>query len=296
MKVNSVKVNKKIFPYLIILPSFLILLVFTIYPIFHAFRISFFEWGLIDTPTYIGLNNYIDMFKDFRFYRSLLNTIYYTLSVPIKMVLGFFFAYLLSRKLKGVNAVRGIFFFPRVVSLVAVGLVANWLFATHYGVNNYILDSLFGMGKIAWMANPKLAMPAIIFVSIWQNMGWFVIIYVSGIISIPVEVEEAARIDGCKQMGVIRYIILPMLKPVNTFLLIISVIYSFQVFDLVYVMTSSFRPITSSTVLVLYIYQKAFMDYKIGYASAMSVFLFILIVIVVFIQKRYLKLGKEEDN
>jgi ABC-type sugar transport systems, permease components len=281
----------KIAPYLFIAPNMILFLTFMIIPIFFTFYISFFDWEILGGAQFKGFGNYAEMFADDVFWISLWNTVYYTIgTVPLSMVLGLAGAILLNRKIPLRAFFRGVFFAPVVVSLVATGLIWAWLYNPNFGLFNHLL-SIVGIEPIGWLTSKTLAMPAVIITTLWVRIGYCLVIYLAGLQAIPESLYEAAVIDGANSWQKFWYVTLPMLKPTTVFVLVISVIYGFMVFDLVYTMTNG-GPGHATTVLVQYIFRKAFVEGEMGYASALGTFLFIIMMIFTLIQ---LKLGRERS-
>jgi multiple sugar transport system permease protein/alpha-1,4-digalacturonate transport system permease protein len=280
----------KIAPYLFIAPNMILFLTFMIIPIFFTFCISFFDWEILGGSQFKGFGNYAEMFADDVFWISLWNTVYYTIgTVPLSMVLGLAGAILLNRKIPLRAFFRGVFFAPVVVSLVATGLIWAWLYNPNFGLFNHLL-AMAGIEPIGWLTSKTMAMPAVIITTLWVRIGYCLVIYLAGLQAIPESLYEAAVIDGANSWKKFWYVTLPMLKPTTVFVLVISVIYGFMVFDLVYTMTNG-GPGHATTVLVQYIYRKAFVEGDMGYASALGTFLFIIMMIFTLVQ---LKLGREK--
>ena len=261
-----------------------------IIPILFTFYISFHKWTILGKPEFTGLENYVDMFTDKVFWISLWNTVYYTVgTVPLSMALGLAGAILLNRKIPLRALFRGIFFAPVVVSLVATGLIWAWMFNPNYGLFNHMLSS-FGIEGVNWLSSSTWAMPAVIITTLWVRIGYCLVIYLAGLQAIPESLYEAAEIDGANGWQKFCYVTLPMLKHTTVFVLVISVIYGFMVFDLVYTMTNG-GPGFSTTVIVQYIYQKAFVEGDMGYGSALGTILFLIMMGFTALQ---LRLGREK--
>lgn len=281
----------KIAPYIFIAPNILLFLTFMIIPILFTFYISFQEWGILGEPVFVGLGNYISMLSDKVFWISLWNTVYYTVgTVPFEMVLGLAGAILLNRKIPLRAFFRSVFFAPVVVSLVASGLIWSWMYNPNYGLFNHLL-SMVGINGINWLASPEWAMPAVIITTLWVRIGYCLVIYLAGLQAIPGTLYEAAEIDGANSWQKFWYMTLPLLKNTTIFVLVIEVIHGFMVFDLIYTMTNG-GPGYSTTVIVQYIYQKAFVEGDMGYASAIGTVFFLMIMSLTALQ---LRLGREKS-
>ncbi|ALS24927.1 sugar ABC transporter permease [Paenibacillus sp. YK5] len=280
----------KIAPYLFIAPNILLFLVFMIFPILFTFYISFHKWTILGKPDFVGLGNYYQLLTDNVFWISLWNTLYYTLgTVPFSMALGLAGAILLNRKIPLRAFFRGVFFAPVVVSLVATGLIWSWMYNPNYGLFNHLLQFV-GIEGVNWLSSTTWAMPAVIITTLWVRTGYCLVIYLAGLQAIPESLYEAAEIDGANAWQKFWYVTLPLLKHTTTFVLVISVIYGFMVFDLIYTMTNG-GPGHSTTVIVQYIYQKAFVEGDMGYGSALGAVLFLIMMVLVAIQ---LRLGREK--
>lgn len=264
-------------------PYIIGLLLFWIGPVIASFLISFTDWELVGKPLWVGFENYKNLFTDKLFIKSLVNTAYYTLlSVPLGMVLSLLLAVAMNQKLKGIVFFRTAFFLPHISSMVAVALLWKWIYNSEYGLLNYFIG-LIGLSPKNWLGNPKLAMPALVLMSVWKGLGYNMMIWLAALQGIPEDLYEAARIDGASKWQQFRNITIPLLSPTTFMLLILGIIGSFKVFEQSYVMTSG-GPAHATYTLVLYIYSNAFEWLRMGYASAMAYILAIIIFIITIIQ------------
>jgi ABC-type sugar transport system permease subunit len=272
-------------PYAFIAPNRLLFTAFSFVPLIYAVYISFYDWSLIGDADYIGIGNYIRLLHDPHFWQALANTLVYAvITVSASMGIGLMLAVGLNRHLVGRTVLRSLYFMPVVISAVATGTIAAWLFNDNYGVVNAILVRL-GIGRIAWLSTPQWALPSLAIATVWVRLGFNMIVYLAALQSIPSLYYEAARIDGASAWHRFRHITVPLLLPATFLLLVLNVIYSFQVFDLIYVMTGG-GPGFSTTMVVQYIYQSAFVTSEMGYASTMGVVLYGLILGFTIIQWR----------
>ncbi len=272
-------------PYAFIAPNLLVFTVFSFGPLLYAFYISLHDWSLIGDPEWLGLANYSRLLRDGLFWRSLANTGLYALAtVPTGMALGLLLALALNRRLPLRTLLRSVYFLPVVVSAVATGTIAAWLFNDNYGVINTLLVHL-GIGRVGWLSRPQWALPSLAVATLWVRIGFNMIIYLAALQSIPASYFEAARIDGAGPMAQFRHVTLPLLAPASFLLLILDIIYSFQVFDLVYVMTGG-GPGFSTTMVVQHIFTTAFVTSEMGYASAMGAALYLIILVFTLVQWR----------
>jgi len=271
-------------------PSLVGLLVFMIGPILSSFGLAFSSWDplLPATFTFIGLENFVNLFADPNFWAALGHTFAYLLGfMPLVFVTGLGSALLLNRKLKGQKFFRAAFFMPVISAWVAVALLWAWIFNPEYGLVNFLLG-LIGIQGPTWLFDPDWAMLAIIITSVWKDTGYHMTIYLSGLQNIPDEYYEAAAMDGANAWDRLRYITLPMLSPTIFFALIISLISSFQVFDQVWIMTGG-GPAGATSTVVEQIVNSAFRYNKMGYAAALSWVLFLLVFVATVIQSRLQK-------
>jgi multiple sugar transport system permease protein len=253
-------------------------------PVISAFVISFTQWDLFTAIDFVGLGNYVALWNDPIFRQVLGNTAYYVLgSVPVQMALALAAALALNRGIRGQTFFRVVYFLPVVTSTVAAALVWAWLFNSNYGLINALL-SLVGVTDLPkWLASSRWAMPAVIIVSIWQNMGYAMVLFLAGLQNIRQDVYDAAALDGSQGWTRFITITLPLLSPTTFFVLIISIIGSFQVFELVFVMTKA-GPANATNTLVYYIYQNGFQFYQMGYASAAAMVLFLIVLVLTLVQ------------
>lgn len=264
-------------PYLFIAPNMALFTVFVFFPLLYAFYISLREWSLIDTPRYIGLQNYARLATDTLFWQSVQHTAVYSLAtVPTSLAIGLALALGLNRDLLGRTFLRSLYFLPVVISSVATAVIAAWLFNDNYGVINMLLGRL-GMRPVAWLSSPNWALFSLVITTLWVRVGFCMVVYLAALQSINPTYYDAAQMDGATRRQQFRYVTWPLLRPATFLLLILSVIHSFQVFDLIYVMTGG-GPGFSTTMVVQYIYQAAFVSSEMGYASAMGVVLFFIIL------------------
>ncbi len=278
MKVLA-KVNKRVWPYLFILPWIIGFLVFTLGPLILSFVMSFFDWSITGTPKFRGLGNYIEMFTtDDQVLKSLsISLKYAAIFVPLNMIIALVLAMLISQPVKGAKFFRTIFYIPAVISGVAVSIIFGWLLNGNYGVINYLL-SLLGIDGPQWLVDPKWAIIAVIFASAF-GVGSMMLIFYTDIKNIPIDLYEAAAIDGAGPVRQFFNITLPMITPTILFNLITSIISSFQQVTLVMLLTNG-GPMKSTYFYGLMTYNNAFKFHKLGYASANAWVMFIIILLL----------------
>jgi multiple sugar transport system permease protein len=262
--------------WLLIAPLILGLVAFVYGPTLVSVAMSFTNWDGLTPANFIGAGNYGKLASDDVYLQSLANTAYFTAgSVPLAMVIGLGMALLTNQKVRAVTTFRALFFLPVVTSSVAIGLVWAWMFSSYYGVINSLIG-VFGVEPIQWLGSVIWAMPAVIIVSIWYRVGYNMVLFLAGLQGIPEQLYEAAKIDGATAMQQFRHVTLPLLSPTTFFIAIISIIGSFQVFNIIYVMTKG-GPGYTTSVYIYYLYQTAFNYFKMGYGSSMAVVLFLLL-------------------
>lgn len=276
---SGLRRREAIMGYLFISPWLLGLLIFTIGPFIVSFYLSFTTYSILQPGKWIGLDNYVTAFTDDRlFWKVLGNTVYYVLgSVPLRIVLGFLLALLLNVKVRGLATWRTLFYVPSITPLVATIVLWRYLLNPKFGLINYAL-SLFGIKAIPWLTSPTWAKPALLIMSIWW-VGGSMVIFLAGLQGIPDFLYEAAELDGANMWRRLRHVTLPMMTPTIFFVLIINLINAFQVFAQSFIMTRG-GPLNSTRFFMHYLYDNAFLFFKMGFASAMAWLLFIIIFVL----------------
>ena len=273
--------------YSFIAPNFIGFCVFTLIPMIFAIGLAFCDWDGVHAVQFIGLQNFIDLLDDDTFKASFVNTIVYTVgTVPLTLVCSLGLAVLLNQKVKFRNFFRTVSFFPYVASLVAVAAVWNMIFSPSMGPVNQVLASLGVENLPRWAAGKDTAMITVILFSVWKNMGYYMVIYLAGLQGTNLELNEAAELDGANKWQIFWHVILPQLRPTTFFVIIMLTISSFKVYDQMYMITQG-GPGNATMTLVYDIYNVAFVNTpRYGYASAISMVLFVLVLIVTIVQFR----------
>lgn len=268
-----------------ILPNFIGFFIFILIPVLFSFVLSFAKWDGFNAMTFAGLANFKKIFADSVFPKVLTNTLIFAFfSVTVTLVLSLSLAILLNKKLRGVNFFRSAIFFPYVASVVAVAAVWNNLFARVGPINNIL--AIFGITDLpGWTASTKWALPAVIIVNVWKNMGYFMILYLAALQDIPISLYEASTIDGASKWQQFRRITLPMLTPSHFFVIMMLTINNFKVFDLIYAMTEG-GPGNSTRMIANYIYDKFYISMDYGATSAAAMVLLAIVGTVTVIQFR----------
>ncbi len=270
-------------------PTLIIFSAFILFPVIFSFYLSFHEWNMFSgETTFIGIDNYIMMFQSEEFWSVFKNTAIYTFgTIPLNMGFSLLVAYILYKKIVGKKLLRTAFFAPVVISPVAAAVIWRWLYDPNFGLINYFIG-IFGIDPINWLNSPSAAMFALIIMGVWKTFGINMILFSAGLQAIPDHYYEAAEIDGANQWTKFWNITVPLLAPTTFFIMVMSIISSFQVFDIVYVLTSG-GPLGATKVMVFYIYEHAFKFFNMGYASASAYVLFAILFALTLLQVKYMK-------
>jgi multiple sugar transport system permease protein len=262
-------------------------------PIIATFALAFMEWDAFNPPRFIGLANFIQLTRDDNVHIAIRNTVYYTFAtVPLTLVASLALAVLLNNSIRGMGFFRTTIFFPFITSVVAVAYVWNMMLHPTMGPVNSFLQSIGISDPPRWTASTTWAMPAIIMTSVWRFMGYYMVIYLAGLQSIPRTLYEAAEIDGANPWRSFLSVTLPMLRPTTFFVIIMLTINCFRIFDLVQVMTQG-GPGRATTVLVHQLYHAAFVRFNFGYASSIALVLFFMVIGITIVQ---FIIGKRYEN
>lgn len=277
-----------------ILPSFVLILIFCIVPIFMSGFFSFTDYNIMNAPEFVGLDNYKKMLQDSYVRDAAKNTLLYVvMTVPVQTFLALTLAAFLAEKMRNKTGgfLRSVMFIPVIASAVTAGTIWRIILNTDGGFLNNILN-FFHISSVNWLGSTQTSLLSICIVAVWKNVGYFLVIYYAGIMGIQKELYEAAKVDGATSIQQFTKITLPILKPITYLVVTLGIIWSFQVFDLAYLMTGG-GPGHSSVTLVMGIYNAAFKQYKMGYACAMAMFLLIMIIIINVIEDLFFKEKRE---
>ncbi len=284
--------------YVFILPSLLFIFIFVILPIIAAFYYSISDYDLMKAPRLAGAKNYLNLLEDPRYPYAIANTLYFAMAtVPAGVVTSLLLATLINRRIRGIYTFRALFYMPVVSSFVSVSLIWLWFYEPQFGLFNEALE-MVGLPRLKWLRAVETSMPSIILVSVWKNMGLNMVIYLAGLQGIPPHLYEAAEIDGAGRTSTFFRITVPLLGPTTYFVVIVYFIGALQVFVQIYIMTGTGYgqdvpvyggPLDSTVTVVMLIFDNAFAYLKMGYASAMSFVLFIIIAIITIINSRLLR-------
>ena len=283
---NALRRRETLAAYGFLLPNLIGFLIFTLLPVVAALLISLTDWNLLQPPKWVGLQNFATLAQDPLFRKVLGNTAIYVLgTVPVQMILALLVAMALNQRLPGTLFFRAAFFMPVVTSAVAIALVWRWIYNADFGVLNSFLYMLGVSDPPNWLTSTRWALPSVMIMSVWQQIGFSMVLFLAGLQGVPEHLYEAARIDGAGPFQRFLFITVPMLTPTTFFVFVINIINSFQVFDQAFIMTGG-GPANATNTIVYNIYQNAFQFFKMGYAAAMAWVLFAIIFIVTVVQFR----------
>jgi putative chitobiose transport system permease protein len=277
---NASFLNKQLTPYLFLLPALLLLGLTVFWPALQAFYLSFtqYEYDLTQAPQWIGLANFQRLWTDSVFWQTMGNTLLYlVVVVPILVTTPLGLAILVNQKLRWINGFRASFYTPVVISMVVAGIAWRWLYAEN-GFFNQLLAQLGFKEGIEWLTSPDWALFSVMAVTVWKGLGYYMVIYLAGLQSIPAELYEAAALDGSD--GYLKHwdITVPLMRPYLVLVAVISAISAAKVFEEVYIMTPGGGPLNSSKTIVYYLYEQAFSELEISYACTIGLVLFLIIL------------------
>ena len=276
--------NKAFMGLIFILPALGGIAVFIIIPVFFSFGLSFVRWDLLNKPEFVGFGNYLNLITSPLFWKILLKTIVYSISTSIfALIIPLVLACILNSKIRGSEFFKTAYFLPFITPMIVIAIIWQWIFDPNIGILNYVLKL-----HINWLYDTHFAMPALIIVSVWKLIGYNMVIFLAGLSTLNQSLFEAAKIDGANAFKTFRYVTVPLLSPTIFFVVLITCISSFQVFDLIYMMTQG-GPSNSTNVLVYAVYKNAFEYFQIGKASAIAYVLFAIILALSLIQWKFRK-------
>lgn len=281
---------RNLIAYGFLIPAFILYVVFFLYPLLFSLYLSFRKWNFISpTMEYVGMSNYIELFRDEVFSKSLLNTIIYVLyTVPTTLIIGLLLALLIEKLAYGKQLYRTLFYLPVISSVAIISVVWELMYNPSVGTINELL-ALVGINGGNWLNDPHLALGALAVIGIWKHFGYNMVLYVSGMKSIDRGIYEASAIDGANGFQQLRHITIPLLSPITFFIMVMSIISSFQVFATIQIITKG-GPNNATNVIVYQIYMESFQFFNVGLATASSMLLLVFIGLLTFIQ---LKLGQK---
>ena len=277
--IQGISNNQKAAGLVFILPAVLGIFIFIVIPVICSFGLSFVKWDLLNPVKFVGLQNYREIFTEPLFFKILLNTVVFAGATSIfGVIIPLVLAAILNTKIRGSEFYKTVYFLPFITPMIVIGIVWEWIFDPNIGLMNKVLHL-----HINWLYDPHWALPALIIVSVWKLIGYNMIIFLSSLSAISDSMFEAAKIDGANPVQTFRYVTIPLLSPSIFFVVIITAINSFQIFDLIYLMTQG-GPLDSTNVLVYAIYKNAFEFFNVGRASAIAYVLFVIILVLTIAQ------------
>ena len=283
--------KKKIIPYLLVSPYIIHFFVFIAFPVVFSIVLTFHNWNIISPMEYIGLGNFVRLFNDQFFFRSIWNTlVFLIIHIPLQIVAALAIAQVLNQKIKFRGFFRAAYFLPVIVSGVVVTILWQQLYGFDSGLLNRLLVSL-GLGKVGWLVDPDVAMPSIAVMATWKNVGLYIVLFLVGLQTVPPHYYEAADIEGANKWQKFFKITLPTINPTIFMVFILSTIGGFSLFIEPYILTGG-GPLNSTLSAVLYIYKQGFFYYHMGYAATLGFFFAFLILAVVMIQKKFIEKEK----
>lgn len=275
-----------------LIPSFIGFFGFFAWPALRGIYLSFTEYDMLRDPVWIGFDNYVKIFQDPIFFNSIWVTLEYVLlNIGIQTVLALLIAVLLHRFTRSI-VIRGIILLPYLIANVIVALVWYWLCDYNLGLINSVLDGL-GLQRMGFFGNETLAMPTIALVNVWRHVGYTALLIFAGLVAIPRDVYEAAEVDGAGEWRIFRSVTLPLLRPVLAFVLVVTLVGSFQIYDTIAVTTKG-GPVNATRAINVYIFQQAFEQRNFGYASALAVILMIFLAFIAIAQNKMLKANEND--
>lgn len=263
--------------YLCILPALVVIAVFAMFPVFASLRLSLYRWDFVaPQPEFVGTRNFERLFGSEQFWQVFRNTLFFSVgTVALIVALSLLLALVLDVKLRGIAFFRALFFVPHLTPMVAIATLWLFLYDPFDGLINTTL-AMVGIPGPAWLQSTTWAMPAMIIMKTWKAIGYYTVLFLAGLQSIPHDLHDAARVDGATLFQRIRHVTLPLLSPMTFFVIVVAVIGSFQDFDQIFVMTHG-GPVNSTSVLVYYLYEQAFQNNRVGVASAVAVIMLVLL-------------------
>jgi putative chitobiose transport system permease protein len=283
--------RRNLHAYLFLTPALIFLLIFMAVPLLQVIYYSFTNYDLLTPPSWIGFENYTRLFQDDLFWKSLGKSFSYLIVTPILIVLSIILAIIVNRKIRGIAFFRALYYIPVVISAVAIGMIFDFVFAEPAGLINGILRQLGLIDRpIHFLTEPALTLPSIMGVTVWRGIGYYMMMFLAGLQSIPEELYEAAAIDGANRFQQHLYVTVPMLRPVITFVAVISSISALRAFDEIFILTNGSGGLLDAGVTtIFYLYRQAFDFLNIGYAAAIAVVFTIITMILSVINLRFLE-------
>jgi putative chitobiose transport system permease protein len=285
------KTRNTLIAYAFMAPALILLIVFVFLPIIYSIPLAFFDYSVIGETKFIGWANFSRAINDNEFWISIKNSLMFVLVVPPIQILSILLALLVNRKLRGISIFRALFYIPVVTSMIAVSITWDWIFRPNGVINTFLMNIGLLKMPVLWLADPKLALLSMMFITLWQGLGYYMMIYLAGLQSIPVELEEAAMVDGANKSQTLFKIKIPMLKPYVWFCSLVSVLAAVRVFDVIFALKDDGGPNNATLVSSLFTYRKAFVNFEFGYSAAIGLLVSIVLAALSAIVFMYGKRG-----
>jgi putative chitobiose transport system permease protein len=288
--VSDSRLRTTVVAYLFLLPALTLLAIFTFYPVLFGTVLSLFDYDMISPPRYVGLDQFRRLLADRYFWIALTNSAKYVIVVPVIQLCSIFLAVLVNQRLRGMGAFRAAYYIPVITSWPVVGIMWTWMY-DQQGVVNWVLRSLDLIARpIPWLSHATLTLYAVMFVTLWKGLGWYMVIYLAGLQGIPAEYEEAAMIDGASRGRVFWHVTIPLLRPYVLLASLLSTMAAVKVFEEIYVMTRG-GPFFSTYTMFMYIFDTAFQELNMGYAAALAMVLAAIVLVFSVINFRLFRRG-----
>lgn len=289
-RVSDSRLRTTVVAYLFLLPALTLLAIFTFYPVLFGTVLSLFDYDMISPPRYVGLDQFRRLLADRYFWIALTNSAKYVIVVPVIQLCSIFLAVLVNQRLRGMGAFRAAYYIPVITSWPVVGIMWTWMY-DQQGVVNWVLRSLDLIARpIPWLSHATLTLYAVMFVTLWKGLGWYMVIYLAGLQGIPAEYEEAAMIDGASRGRVFWHVTIPLLRPYVLLASLLSTMAAVKVFEEIYVMTRG-GPFFSTYTMFMYIFDTAFQELNMGYAAALAMVLAAIVLVFSVINFRLFRRG-----
>ncbi len=289
-RVSDSRLRTTVVAYLFLLPALTLLAIFTFYPVLFGTVLSLFDYDMISPPRYVGLDQFRRLLADRYFWIALTNSAKYVIVVPVIQLCSIFVAVLVNQRLRGMGAFRAAYYIPVITSWPVVGIMWTWMY-DQQGVVNWVLRSLDLIARpIPWLSHATLTLYAVMFVTLWKGLGWYMVIYLAGLQGIPAEYEEAAMIDGASRGRVFWHVTIPLLRPYVLLASLLSTMAAVKVFEEIYVMTRG-GPFFSTYTMFMYIFDTAFQELNMGYAAALAMVLAAIVLVFSVINFRLFRRG-----
>lgn len=298
MKLNQ-KSRQTVIAYLFLAPAIILFAVFILYPVIYGVALAFLDYNIVRTtdagtmvpPKFVGFNNFKKLVFDPYFYNALKNSFLYLLVVPIIQIGSILMAVAVNQKLRAVTFFRTCYYIPVITCIIIVGIAWKWAFASDGLINFFLVDKLhlFKTG-VQWLTSKGMALPSVMFVTLWKGLGYYMILYLAGLQAIPPEYEEAAKIDGANKLQVLFKVTIPLLMPTIALCSIISCISALKAFEEIFILTQG-GPDHATDTMVYYIFSKAFMQFEMGYAAALGLVLALFVGLISIINIAFFKKG-----